>query len=150
VARGALNAIDGSAPDDVWAAGDSVLAHWDGATWSELSDPGLPSFRAVRVLARDMAWALGPSSLWRWTGTSWGRVALPAGLATTELRALFADSREELYVAGDGGLLLRYDVTGNLWRRIDTGTHKSLRDISGGRRMLVIAGEDGTVLRLYR
>jgi hypothetical protein len=150
VARGALNAIDGSAVDDVWAAGDSVLAHWDGATWSELSGAGLPSFRAVRVLGRDMAWALGPSSLWRWSGTGWASVALPAGLGTTELRALFADSREELYVAGDDGLLLHYDVNRGLWRRIDTGTHKSLRDISGGRRMLVLAGEDGTVLRLYR
>lgn len=65
--------------------------------------PVLTSFRAVTTLGRDLAWALGAQSLWRWDGTQWAPVALPADSQLPELRALFADSRDELYVAGDGG-----------------------------------------------
>jgi hypothetical protein len=147
---GGLNAVDGSAPDDVWAVGESVLAHWDGSGWTETREAWLPSFRAVRVLGPGLAWALGAHSLWRWDGVQWAPVGLPAGLETLELHALFADSREVLYVAGDGGLLLQYEPSRQTWRRIETGTRKSLRALSGGPRTLIAAGEGGTVLRLYR
>ncbi|MDY7229329.1 hypothetical protein [Hyalangium rubrum] len=149
-APGALNAIHGATNDDVWAVGESVILHWDGTAWTETRGPWLPAFRAVHAVGRDLAWALSPHSLWRWDGMQWAPITLPTGLETLELRALFADSRDTLYVAGDGGLLLRYDVARNAWRRIDTGTRKSLRALSGGPRTLIVAGEDGTVLRLYR
>jgi hypothetical protein len=149
-APGPMTAVHGTAPDDVWAVGASIIAHWDGSTWTETQDPRLPAFRAVKALAREFAWALGSHSLWRWDGTRWESIGLPDSVEGRELRALFADSRSELYIAGDGGLLLRYDVACGTWRRIETGTRKSLRAISGGTRTLVIAGEDGTVLRLYR
>ncbi|WP_177233818.1 hypothetical protein [Stigmatella erecta] len=147
---GGLNAIDGSAPDDVWAVGESVLAHWDGSAWTETRGAWLPAFRAVRVLGRELAWALGAHSLWRWDGMQWAPVGLPAGLETLELHALFTDSREVLYLAGDGGLLLQYEPARQAWRRIETGTRKRLRALSGGPRTLIAAGEGGTVLRLYR
>ncbi|MDC0709548.1 hypothetical protein POL68_13845 [Stigmatella sp. ncwal1] len=150
LATGALRAIHGTSPDDVWALGDSVIAHWDGTAWTETHGAWLPSFRAVHALGRDLAWALGPNSLWRWDGMKWAPMALPSGLEKLELHALFADSRDELFIAGDGGLLLRYDVAHEAWRRIDTGTRKRLRALDGGPRTLVLAGEDGTVLRLYR
>ncbi len=149
-APGGLNAVDGSAPDDVWAVGESVLAHWDGSAWTETRGMWLPEFRAVRGLGRNLAWALGAHSLWRWDGTQWAPVGLPEGLETLELHTLFMDSREALYVAGDGGLLLQYEPARHAWRRIETGTRKRLRALSGGPRTLIAAGEGGTVLRLYR
>ncbi|WP_224249321.1 hypothetical protein [Hyalangium gracile] len=149
--NGGVNAIHGATLDDVWAVGDSVIAHWDGTAWTETRDALLPNFRAVRALDRGLAWALSPTGLWQWNGSQWTAMALPPGLGpTAQLHALFVDSRDEVYVAGDDGVLLRYNVESGAWNRIETGTRKSLRAFSGNRQQLIIAGEDGTVLRLYR
>jgi hypothetical protein len=147
---GAMNAIHGSGPDDVWAVGDSVIAHWDGTAWTEMRGPGLPSFRAVHALGRDLAWAVSTDGVWHWNGKLWTPVFIPTGLLRAQPRTLFTDSRDELYVAGDGGLLLHYTTWNRSWRRIETGTRKSLRALSGGPGTLIISGDDGTVLRLYR
>lgn len=149
-AQGSLNAIHGTASNDVWAAGDSAIAHWDGTGWLERRDPRWPSFRAVRAISGDYVLALGPDTVWRWNGSEWRPIPRPPGLGNSQLRALFADSRDEFYVAGEAGLLLRFDSGHGTWQRIETGTRKSLRAISGGPKMLIIAGDDGTVLRLYR
>jgi hypothetical protein len=149
-APGGLNAIDGTSPDDVWAVGPSLIAHWDGTAWTETRGMWLPALRAVRAVSRELAWALGPHGLWRWDGMQWAPVGLPSGLETLELHALFADSAEALYIAGDGGLLLHYDPARQAWRRIETRTGKSLRALSGGPRSIIAAGEGGTVLELLR
>jgi hypothetical protein len=149
-APGALNAVHGTQADDVWAVGDGVIAHWDGKAWTETRAPGMPAFLAVKAMERDLAWALSAKSLWRWDGTNWWPLHPPAGLEQPELRAFFTDRRDELYVTGERGLLLRYDVPRNAWHRIETGTRKGLRAISGGPLRLIIAGEDGTVLQLHR
>jgi hypothetical protein len=146
-APGAMTAIHGTSPEDVWAVGEAVIAHWDGTAWTELRDPRLPVFRAVQAVSRDQAWALSSHELWRWNGTRWAPMALPPEVQRTELRALFAHPHGELFLAGDRGLLLHYTSRG-AWRRIETGTRKSLRALSGGSGTVVIAGEDGTLLKL--
>jgi predicted DCC family thiol-disulfide oxidoreductase YuxK len=145
---GAMNAIHGTSPEDVWAVGDAVIAHWNGMAWTEMHEPRMPAFRAVQAVSRDQAWAISAQELWHWNGTHWAPVSLPPDAQRAELRALLASPRGELYLAGDRGLLLRYDTSRRTWHRLETGTRKSLRALSGGSRTLVIAGEDGTVLKL--
>ncbi len=65
----ALSTVDGSGPDDVWAAGSvggvrPLLEHWDGSSWS-LADPGLSDDTApsadiydVEVLNDHDVWGL--------------------------------------------------------------------------------------------
>jgi len=86
--------VHGSAPDDVWAvgetfAGELLWAHWDGTAWRRT----VGAVGAERGLLRDV-WAAGPAAAWavgqgpsssvdvpgaglilRWDGTSWSRVA---------------------------------------------------------------------------
>jgi len=147
-APGAMNAIHGTAPDDVWAVGDGVIAHWDGTAWSELRDPRMPAFRAVQARQKNRAWAMSAKELWSWDGTKWEPMRL-SGLQNTELHALFLNPNHQLFIAGDRGLLMVFDTVLETWDIIETGTRKSLRALSGGSRTLVIAGEDGTVLRRY-
>jgi hypothetical protein len=145
-----MNAIHGTAPDDVWALGDGVIAHWDGKSWTEKRDERMPAFIAVQAQRRNLAWALSAKELWRWDGTAWEPYRLLAKPREGEFRALFINSRDELYIAGDRGLLMLCYTVFESWQRLETGTHKSLRALSESGRTLVIAGEDGTLLRLHR
>jgi hypothetical protein len=149
-ASGAVNAIHGTAPDDLWAVGDGVIAHWDGKAWTEKRDERMPNFRAVQAQRKNLAWALSAKELWRWDGTTWAPYRLSPDLRDYELHALFINSRHEMFIAGDRGLLLSCDTVLETWERIETGTRKSLRALSGSADTLVIAGDDGTLLKLYR
>jgi hypothetical protein len=92
-----LRSVDGTAPNDVWAAGwyidpstgqKALVEHWDGATWSIPSIPEpfqAPKLNGLGVAPGSGAWAVGsqlPSGSqdtqtlteW-WDGTSWSIVA---------------------------------------------------------------------------
>ncbi|HET7483681.1 MAG TPA: hypothetical protein VFK89_12570 [Actinomycetota bacterium] len=85
-----LTAIDGSAPNDIWAVGhrglDQPLAlHWDGAAWTRIGlggDFGDPTILyGVTAPTPAEAWAVGnlaaqPEVL-HWVGGQWSTVALP-------------------------------------------------------------------------
>ena len=51
-----LTAVWANAPDDVWAAGDDIVVHWDGANW-ERAGP------SERGFARDI-WSSGGGDVW--------------------------------------------------------------------------------------
>jgi hypothetical protein len=58
-----LNAIDGAAPDDVWAVGPGSSQHWDGKAWTDIAlfDPETgvfsPAVNGVVAVGSGEAWA---------------------------------------------------------------------------------------------
>src|SRR6185436_15708151 len=70
-----LDAIWGSAANDVWAAGNGTIVHWDGVRWS-------PSFQPPYLLDVTSIAGSGPNDVWvtsslagdngaHWDGHTW-------------------------------------------------------------------------------
>ena len=137
-----LNAVSGTAPNDVWAVGASssggwsqpLILHWDGATWTLVTAPSLPApgvLSGVAAVAPDDVWAVGsvgdpalglerPLAL-HFDGTSWSVVPVPSVEGTSSLRAVSARRAGDVWAVGalgDGPLVLH--LGGRGWRRVAT------------------------------
>jgi len=135
-----LNAVSGTAPNDVWAVGASssggwsqpLILHWDGATWTLVTAPSLPApgvLSGVAAVAPDDVWAVGsvgdpalglerPLAL-HFDGTSWSVVPVPSVGGTSSLRAVSARRAGDVWAVGalgDGPLVLH--LGGRGWRRV--------------------------------
>jgi hypothetical protein len=121
-----LNAIGGSGPDDLWAAGDAlnqengsielVFEHWNGQEWSLAQSPTPPGgaqFAAGVV-------AVGPGDVWavgteagaitnetlsaHWNGREWSIVPTPEfigpGDVQNQLTAVTAAGADEVWASG--------------------------------------------------
>ncbi|MFG0284011.1 MAG: GC-type dockerin domain-anchored protein [Phycisphaerales bacterium JB039] len=127
-----LRAIDGVAPDDLWAVGaagdgdpirtDSQILHWDGHAWEHRPGPvaGLwHSLDAVVAIASDDVWAGGEyfdgtnyhGLALHWDGASWTRVPIPGGV-----KDFVAFATDEVLAVGDG--VMRWD--GASWSVVET------------------------------
>jgi hypothetical protein len=85
-----LYAVDGVAPDDVWAAGDSpsgpLFMHWDGGSWTIVPSPATTgTIQKLAAIASDDVWAVDSpwqvpaiSKYYHWDGVSWSVVTPPA------------------------------------------------------------------------
>jgi hypothetical protein len=121
-----LEAVAALAPDDVWAVGGILRAtssgpfieHWDGAAWSEVSNPGPDGgqLRAIAALNRHDIWAAGntyvsgalQSLFEHWNGTKWKVVAGPAGLDSVIVSSLAVIGHDDVWAAG--GMHQGYNV----------------------------------------
>jgi hypothetical protein len=83
-----LRDVDASSASDVWSVGDqdsyvSLIQHWDGLGWQNVSSPISMTLRGVVALAPDDAWAVGFSASYgstrtiHWDGTAWTLVPSP-------------------------------------------------------------------------
>ena len=84
----ALVRVAGSGPSDVWAVGDSVVIHYDGAQWSTVPMTG--------DLQRLLSW-----------------VSLSSQSAFLQI-GLWVRGPKEVYLGGDNGLVSRWD--GSRWQ----------------------------------
>jgi hypothetical protein len=100
----------GSGPKDVYAVGGNIVMHYDGSSWRTI----LSQFRCGLV---DIS-GTGPQHIFVlslcgdvlfYDGKSW--VSLPSP-TTNELHRLWVSPRGELFVAGDGGAMLRLELEG--------------------------------------
>lgn len=68
--------VDGLAPNDVWAVGESgSIFRYNGTTWNRVAfENDITPFYDVDVIANDSVWAVS-SALWHWDGTIWEEVA---------------------------------------------------------------------------
>jgi hypothetical protein len=79
-----MNAISGSSGHDVWAAGQarssgyhntvrqSVLVHYDGTSWTQVTVPDTKGLLDVAALSPTDVWTLGvDGSVLHWDGTAW-------------------------------------------------------------------------------
>jgi hypothetical protein len=95
-----LIAIDGAAPDDLWAVGhtqngeysvrEPLILHWNGSAWSNVPSPTGrdASLEGVVAVSSNDVWAVGSkfslSTFWHvpfvlhWDGLSWREVAAPS------------------------------------------------------------------------
>jgi len=95
------------ADDDVWAAGDTGVIHWDGVGWNDVVDPALPpAGRAIWASASNDVWVVGTQgSAAHWDGVSWTADA-PVG-PTNQLEAVWGFDTGDLYAGGVNGLYRR-------------------------------------------
>lgn len=100
-------------PDDVWAAGETLL-HWDGATWS--TPPGIPAgdlrIRSISGAAPDDVWAAG-NAIWHWNGDRWSTVEGPR-----DPREIWTAGGDAVFVGTWGYESGWYRRDGNGWRRL--------------------------------
>jgi hypothetical protein len=96
-----LNAVAARAATDVWAAGGdggyplvSLVLHWNGSAWRQVSVPNIGSLDAVTV-APGHVWVAGGDQAAQFDGTTWAK--LPA--APLEITGL-ADNAAGLWAVG--------------------------------------------------
>src|SRR5216683_419618 len=117
-----LHSISGVAGNDVWAvglAGDggtfnplrSLIEHWNGASWSVVSNPGVNELFGVTALSANNVWAVAVHTspnitdiIEHWDGTKWANVSAPsmnANGGTISLRGIAAISATDIWAVGD-------------------------------------------------
>ena len=83
-----LAAVAAISTTDVWAVGGyqsgptgqlggSLTMHWDGSSWTVVSNPGKSSLYAVTAVASNNVWAVGAQVILHWDGTAWSNVSFP-------------------------------------------------------------------------
>jgi hypothetical protein len=115
--------VAAAASNDVWAVGvggtnnATLIEHWNGANWSEVSSPTMPmgsDLKAVTAPASNNVWAIGNNSqsanalVEHWDGTRWSVVSSPAFAGVTfpgegKSGILSADSTTDVWAVGGGG-----------------------------------------------
>ncbi|WP_128381030.1 hypothetical protein [Streptomyces cavernae] len=123
---GTLSAVIATVDDDMWAAGDGLLLHYDGTGWQHRPMPasfGAKVFDDVRFDAVDSGGFLFTASLddenasWmaRWDGTRWTALPeLPDGHRVIDVRAFTAD---DIWVLDGETGAYHWDGTG--WTAMD-------------------------------
>jgi hypothetical protein len=153
-----LGVVRGSSAHDVWVTnGGAGLFHWDGANWTDLSPPGLPSGSRViemRVLGPNEAWLINSyplpvnpqngnlyyqSMVLHWDGAGWTQVPLPAeAQPVANLVTLWATTSNDVWMGGDiiqptvtqNGYLFHWD--GTAIRLVDFGPFQGTRQFIEG------------------
>jgi hypothetical protein len=121
---GELDGVAATAPDNVWAVGDSsgqgpIIRHWNGTAWGAVTPappPGTEPLGAdrlydVAIAPTGQAWAVGLYSNWdnpgpltlieEWDGTSWKRVPTPSpGRTGNSLQSVAAISTTDAWAVG--------------------------------------------------
>ncbi|MCU7729543.1 hypothetical protein ODJ79_37995 [Actinoplanes sp. KI2] len=111
-----VTGVDGVAGNDVWLAGyslnlpygnrfrESLIEHWNGTAWTQVSTPnnGSTYLYDVSAVSATDAWAVGYGStggafVIRWNGTAWSSVAAPP---LASLQSVAARSGTDVWVAG--------------------------------------------------
>jgi hypothetical protein len=103
-APGHLNAISGSAANDVWIAGDGGLFHWNGSRWTAVPAAGpTRTLGSVHVRARGDLWAVGTDLIVQGDGTHWSSVRSPV----FSLQDIWAAPTGDVWAAGPDGAIMR-------------------------------------------
>ena len=78
-----LNAVAARAANDVWAVGGdgsypakSLVLHWTGSSWGQVSVPNIGSLNAVTV-APGRVWTAGGNQVEQFNGATWAKLPLP-------------------------------------------------------------------------
>lgn len=102
-----LAGISATAPDDVWAVGNSagrpLVLHYDGVGWHTVDTPAIPWAKAVTAIAPDDVHIVGAGSdTLHWDGLEWTRSSTLTSSRET-LHAITAAAPDDVW-AGGGGL----------------------------------------------
>jgi len=119
-----MTGLWGSAPNDLWMVGvkvgnlavepaTSVIRHWDGFGWTDVSHPPSMSFADVTGSAPDNVWAVGASAPLRWDGTSWKQQPCPFCCTNCTTLGVWTDDPGDVWVVGPRNLVARWE--GSTW-----------------------------------
>lgn len=118
-----LSDVWGTAADNVFALGSSLILHFDGTTWSQMTvNPTSfgtpPLFNAIWGNSETDVFAVGSYDAWpngykgcvyHYDGVAWSEITI--GLP--ELRSVWGTSSTDIYVGGYNGTLMHFD--GSNW-----------------------------------
>ncbi len=97
-----LYAVAAASANDVWAVGEwvngstteSLIEHWDGTSWSLVTNPGAGQLTGIAIVSPTEIWAVGSqlinftnfeTLIEQWNGTSWTVVSSPNPGANSDI-----------------------------------------------------------------
>jgi hypothetical protein len=119
----ALHGVAALSANDVWAVGysfgtqsetniDTLILHWDGASWREVPSPNLTGAAnqlfGIAAISPNDIWAVGAAGgaaiAMHWNGSTWSFVPVPqdAGLSTEVLAAVSGSAGNDVWTVGRG------------------------------------------------
>jgi len=155
--NGALSAVWGSGPADVWAAGTAMGAfalHWDGNVWSEVALPPLVYIAALSGTGSNDVWGAGFAGMGgvvvHWDGAAWTSVlTVPPGAGDSgdsELLAVWAIDPADVWAVGIDDTIEHWD--GSAWTGIVAMDSNNLEGVwASGPDDVWILDQSGGVLR---
>lgn len=150
-AGGALFAISGTGPSDIWAVGQTGTAlHYNGAAWVAVLTSTTQDLYALWASAANDVWFVGANgTALRWDGFMVRNAS--TGLSGT-LRAIWGADAMNIFAAGDAGRLFQFN--GTAWGPFASGTNRTLHALVAPPRGATAAssfwifGERGTILQV--
>jgi hypothetical protein len=107
VSDGGLLTVAATSSDDVWAAGDALLQHYDGSRWLDVSQAFSGVRETLAAPAPASVWLGGAAGVARYDGTTWRPVTAQemgvAALPNVQLGAVAAQSPTDVWIAGTTG-----------------------------------------------
>lgn len=111
----ALNALWGSAEDDVWAVGaKGTILHWQGSTWTQVHSPTTDTLYAIWGSSAKDVWIVGGLTTLRWQGSSWEKAVIPISSAY----GIWGSSASDIWIVGANAA----HWLGSLWAEVFTDT----------------------------
>jgi len=109
-----LNSVAVVSANDIWAVGSftnynnpnnsygGLIEHWNGTTWSVVSNPSTQGLSGVTALTSNNVWAVGGSQVLHWNGSKWSIVPSPQGVngGYNQLYAVTALSASDIWAVG--------------------------------------------------
>jgi hypothetical protein len=96
--------VEALAPDNVWAVGEdggqTLVLHWDGTTWNEVSTPVFGAVNGVEALSPSDIWAVGDEGVMHWDGAGWSLVDAPP----MNLEGIDAFAPDDIWAVGAGAI----------------------------------------------
>lgn len=146
----ALNAVWGSAPDDVWAVGlAGTIIHWDGVRWEKVHSPTRLSLIDVWGNSRTNIYAVGFSllgeyELLHYDGMSWKLVTETMPPASSyQLGTIWIDKSGGGVIAGSRGFM----KNGNHWELMAGSDFSRMTTVRGsGMNNIFACGQYGRLL----
>ncbi|MFH1263771.1 MAG: hypothetical protein V1495_10075 [Pseudomonadota bacterium] len=151
-----LNGLFGTDISNVYAVGEGgTIVHRSGTTWGEETSGVTGSLRGISGI-QPAVYAVGSNrTVLRSGGSgSWAPVSLPSSLdgdvpPDTNLNGIWVQpvSGGSIFIVADGGRIFRGTIGGITWTKMDSGTSKNLRAVSGTSASQVFAvGDSGVIL----
>lgn len=119
-------ALWGTGPGNVFAAGGGDMARWDGTSWSRTGMLNVP-IHSIGGSSPSDIWAGGDGRVYRWNGTTWGAAINVTGPIGGMYR-IAAISPNDAWFSDAQGALYRWN--GALFRQINSSLSRPGRPLS--------------------
>ncbi|MCP4346651.1 MAG: choice-of-anchor D domain-containing protein [Desulfobacterales bacterium] len=152
-----LRGIWGSSESDIFAAGDSVIMHYNGSSWTTMKFDSLNIYSGVWGSSVSDIFVVGgeiysypftiggsesKSVIMHYDGSSWESMNPDT---PNYLSGIWGSSGSDVFAVGWYGTILHYD--GSSWTDMGSGTSRFLYNVWGSSGSDVFAvGENGTIL----